>query len=55
MDKALWDALHCILKYAKPNGLEVECLAEFCGTISSPHFDGDYGKAVNQALYEWDI
>lgn len=55
MDEKLWDALYAILKHSSPHKLEVECLADFCESIASPHFDGDYARAAAEALREWDV
>lgn len=50
-----WNALYHVLKEARPHGLEVECLDNYIQDITSPHFDGNYARAANDALYDWDI
>lgn len=42
-----------VVRYARPQGLETECLAEFDFEMSrGDHVDG--AQAAFDALYEWD-
>jgi hypothetical protein len=52
----LFEALYLILSEAKPHKLEIECLAEFVKDVENfREWDGDYMRAANHALVEWDI
>lgn len=41
----------CVIRYAKPHGLQAECLVEFDSATLAGE---DEAQAAFDALYEWD-
>lgn len=49
------EAIEYIRSIAGPEGLFREVLHFFHDACDQPKFDGNYTRAAQEALYEWDI
>jgi hypothetical protein len=51
----MFEAIYLVLSEAAPYKLEVECMAVFCEDLMDKDWDGNFNRAANHALVEWDI